>query len=106
MPDRVAGSAAIYPGQVSVDLTDGSVIGRTALYDPSTPIDVIRASIDERYGKWSMQEFKSGPMMIWRVVLEKFAINLSTNENGMIMVIYLTFGAKHPASPAVHACGG
>jgi hypothetical protein len=51
MPDPIADSHAVYPWQVSVDITDGAIIGLIALYDPATPIEVIKASIDDRYGK-------------------------------------------------------
>jgi hypothetical protein len=99
MPDPTADPHAVYPWQVSVDINQGAVIGLTALYDPSTPIDIIKASIDERYRKWALPEFKTGPMNIWRVEPERFVISLSTADNGMISVIYLAFDAKHPASP-------
>ncbi len=105
MPSAPADSHAIYPWQVSVDITDGTIIGLTALYDPATPIDVIKASIDDRYGQWALKEFKSGPINLWRVEPERLAINLSTNDNGMISVIYLAFGAKHPVSPTVRHYG-
>jgi hypothetical protein len=36
-------------------------------------------------------------MNFWRVEPERLVISLST-YNGMIQVIYLAFGAKHPAS--------
>jgi hypothetical protein len=97
MPDPIADSHAVYPWQVSVDITDGAIIGLIALYDPATPIEVIKASIDDRYGKWAVPDFKTGPMNFWRVKPERLVISLST-YNGMIQVIYLAFGAKHPAS--------
>jgi len=101
MPDTVAGSHAVYPWQVSVDITDGAIIGLTALYDPSTPIDLIKASIDERYGRWAVPGLDKGPVKLWRIEPERFVISLSTDDNGMISVIYLALGAKHPASPLV-----
>ncbi len=48
MPDPIADSRAVYPWQVLVDITDGAIIGLIARYDPVTPIDVIKAAIDDR----------------------------------------------------------
>jgi hypothetical protein len=98
MPDPIADSHAVYPWQVSVDITDGKIIGLIARYDPITPIDVIKAAIDERYGKWALPGLDTGPAKIWRVEPEKFVIQLGKGDNGMIQVIYLALGAKHPAS--------
>jgi len=99
MPDPIAASHAVYPSLVLVDITDGAIIGLIARYDPSTPIDVIKASIDDRYGKWIAPDFKTGPMIFWRVEPERLVISLPRDSKG-ISVIYLVFGAKHPLPPA------
>jgi hypothetical protein len=100
--DSSTDSRAIYPWQVSVDINEGSIIGLTALYDPSTPIGVIEPSINERYGEWGLPEFKNGPLRLWRVESEEFAIQLFTRDDGMISLFYLIFGAKHPWPRSVH----
>jgi hypothetical protein len=102
MPDPIADSYPIYPWKVLVDINEGGIIGLMALYDPSTSIDVIKASIDERYGKWAAPDFKTGPIMFWRIEPERLVISLSRDGNG-ISVIYLVFGAKHPVPPAPRA---
>ena len=93
----------IYPKQVVVDLlkNDYCPTGVMAHYDKSVSIDVLKAAIDERYGKWAMPEFKASPVMLWRVESEKFVISVSTGdkqdeereglEPGTKTVIYLSF---------------
>jgi hypothetical protein len=98
LPDQIAYSDAIYPWQVWVDFTDGKVIGLTAFYDQPTTIEDVQAAVDELYGKWAMADFRTGPVRLWRVEPEKFAINVSQAGSGMVQLIYLTFGAKHPMS--------
>src|SRR5271155_3915528 len=93
MPDPIADSHAVYPWQVLVDITDGAIIGLIARYDPVTPIDVIKAAIDDRYGKWAVPGLDKGPAKIWRIEPEKFIIQLGTDSNGMIQVVYLALGA-------------
>ncbi len=61
MSDPIADSHAVYPSQVLVDINEGGIVGLIALYDPPTSIDVIKAAIDDRYGKWAIPEFKTGP---------------------------------------------
>jgi hypothetical protein len=103
MPDPIADSHAVYPSQVWIDITDGAIIGLVARYDASTPIDVIKASIDDRYSKWALPDFKTGPLNLWRVEPEKFVINLTRFDDGTIQLIYLTLDAKHPVPPAPRA---
>src|SRR5208283_689374 len=103
MPDPIADSHAIYPWQVSVDITDGTISGLTALYDPSISIDVVKASIDDRYGKWAVQGLDRGRAKIWRIEAERFVVSLAPDDNRMSSVIYLAFGAKQPVSAAAHA---
>ena len=92
---------AVYPWQVLLDYTDGSVIGLTAFYDQPTSIDDVQAVVNERYGQWAKAEFKTGPVRIWRVEPERFVINLSQANTGMVQLIYLTFDPKHPTSEKV-----
>ncbi len=103
MPDPIADSHAVYPSQEWIDITDGAIIGLVARYDASTPIEVIKASIDDRYGKWALPDFKTGPLNLWRVEPEKFVINLTRFDDGTIQLIYLTLDAKHPVPPAPRA---
>lgn len=88
----------VYPWQVSLDYNNGSVIGLTALYDDPTSVDDVRAAVDERYGKFAFDSNGKTPVDMWRVEPEKLAVSLSTNEYGMVQLIYLTFDAKHPTS--------
>ncbi len=105
MPDPIADSRAVYPWQVLVDINEGGIIGLIAFYDPSTPIDVIKAAIDDHYGKWIVPDFKTGPMNIWRIEPEHFVISLFRDDN-RISVVYLAFGATHPLPPAPRASFG
>lgn len=84
---------------MSLDYTNGSVIGLIALYDQPTSISDVKAVIDERYGKWAFASNDKTPGRgLWRVEPEKFVISLSTNYNGMVQLTYVTFDAKHPTS--------
>jgi hypothetical protein len=103
MPDPITDSHAVYPRKVLVDISEGGIIGLIALYDPSTSIDVIKASIDDRYGKWAAADFKTGPIMFWRIEPERLVISLSKDDTKGIPVIYLAFGAEHPVPPAPRA---
>ena len=93
-----ADSRGVYPWQVSLDYTNGSVIGLVALYDEPVSIDDVQTALNQRYGPWATANFQTGPVRLWRVEPEHFAIGLSQDDNGMIRLIYLTFDAKHPTS--------
>ena len=97
LPDG-KGPRLVYPWQVSLDYNHGSVIGLTALYDDPTSVDDVRAAVNERYGKFAFDSNGKTPVNLWRVEPEKLAISLSTNEYGMVQIIYLTFDARHPTS--------
>lgn len=92
---------AVYPWQVSLDYTNGSVIGLRAFYDEPTSIDDVQAVINERYGQWQMAEFRTGPVRIWRIEPEHFVMQLSQADTEMVQLIYLTFDPKHPTSEKV-----
>ena len=100
-PTRRRDPYALYPWQVLLDYTNGSVIGLTAFYDQPTSIDDVQAVINERYGQWAKAEFRTGPMRIWRIEPERFIISLSKTDAGMVQLIYLTFDPKHPTSEKV-----
>jgi hypothetical protein len=98
LPDASSDPGAVYPWQVRLDFNQPAIIGMTALYDQPTTIDEVQAAVDERYGKWAMANFRTGPVRLWRVESEKFAIQLAVNDNGMAQLIYIQFAAKHPTS--------
>lgn len=95
---RGTDSVAVYPWQVSLDYTDGSVIGLVTLYDEPASVEEVQAAVNESYAVWANANFRTGPVRLWRVEPEHFAIQLSQDDNGMIRLIYLTFDAKHPTS--------
>jgi hypothetical protein len=88
----------VYPWQVSLDYNNGSVIGLTALYDDPISVNDVRTVVNERYGKFAFGSNGKTPVSLWRVEPEKLTISLSTNEYGMVQLIYLSFDAKHPTS--------
>jgi hypothetical protein len=93
---------AVLPKQIRVDAKQGCIYGFTALYDKSYSVDEVASAIDERYGKWTLPNFKSPQMRLWRIESEKFAISLTVSgkqdekrrfaEKGTIVVIYIAFG--------------
>jgi hypothetical protein len=88
----------VYPWQVSLDYNNGSVIGLTALYDDPTSVNDVRTAVNERWGKFALKSNGKILENLWRVEPEQLAISLSTNEYGMVQLIYLTFDARHPTS--------
>jgi hypothetical protein len=101
---NTAKTDAIFPKQVSIDMNQSCLYGMTAIYDKSVPFDEIMAAIDERYGKWTVQEFAKSQLKLWRVAPEKFAIELSVvskkdekrniAEAGSTRAIYIAFGGR------------
>jgi len=99
LPDQKADPDAIHPWQLLVDFNGNQVIGLIALYDQPTTIDDLQAAVDERYGQWAVADFRTGPVRIWRVEPpQKFVIQLAVADSGMIQLIYIAYGAKHPMS--------
>jgi hypothetical protein len=88
-----------------IDMNQSCLYGMTALYDKSVPVGDVKAAIDERYGKWAVPlEDPSGPVKLWRVQPEKFAIQLSVGDKttekmniadvGTKQAIYIAFGGR------------
>jgi hypothetical protein len=99
LPHASSDAGPIYPWQVRLDFNQPAVIGLIALYDQPTTIDDVQAAIDQRYGKWALTGFRTGPVRLWRIdPPHKFVINLSTNSDGMVQLIYLSYDPKHPTS--------
>jgi hypothetical protein len=99
LPDASSDASAVYPWQVRLDFNQPAIVGLIALYDQPTTIDDVQAAIDERYGKWAMADFRTGPVRLWRVDPSKgFAIQLSVNGDGMVQLIYLSYDPRHPTS--------
>ena len=96
---------AVFPKQMIIDMNQSCLYGMTALYDKSVPVGDVKAAIDERYGKWAVPlEDPSGPVKLWRVQPEKFAIQLSVGDKttekmniadvGTKQAIYIAFGGR------------
>jgi hypothetical protein len=99
LPDASSDASAVYPWQVRLDFNQPAIIGLIALYDQPTSIDDVQAALDERYGKWALADFHTGPVRLWRVEPPaKFVVSLTTNSDGMVQLIYLSYNAKHPTS--------
>jgi hypothetical protein len=81
----------IYPKQLTVDLDNNSISGMVALYDKSISIDDLKAAIDNHYSKWTSASNSTSPVKLWRVVPDKFAIQLSAADDGMKRIAYLPF---------------
>jgi hypothetical protein len=83
--DKPADVNAIYPRQVIVDLLSNKStpcpFGVTALYEKSVSMDDLKATIDERYGKWAQAGNTSQPVKLWRVEPRKFAIQLAVTDD-------------------------
>jgi hypothetical protein len=74
---------AVYPRQVTVDIfgDDPCPLGLQAIYEKSVPLEALKASIDDRFGKWALPSNATSPVKLWRVESEKFAIQLSVTED-------------------------
>jgi hypothetical protein len=87
-------AVAIYPHNINIDVENGAVLGIVAHYDKAVSVGDIKASIDGHYGKSTyVIDNETSPVKVWRVELEKIAIQLSAEDNGMKQVIYLSASA-------------
>ncbi len=80
---KAPGDAAAYPAQVLTDVVHGEVVGLTAVYDKSVPVEELRSAIDELYAKDAID----GSM--WRVEAEQLEIQLCEWNDGTKWLIYL-----------------
>jgi hypothetical protein len=86
-----SGGDAVYPRNVAIEIDGSSISGIVALYDKSTPMDDIRATIDKFYGQWAAASNGTTPVKLWRCTPHGFAIQLSTDDTGMQQVVYRAF---------------
>jgi hypothetical protein len=66
-----------------------------AYYDQPVSFDDVAALLEARYGPPSYDSLLP-PREGWPVEPEKFAIQLSKSDEGMVRIAYLIFGAAHP----------
>jgi len=104
--EKPAEANAVFPKQLIIDMNQSCLYGMTALYDKSIPVEDVKAAIDERHGKWALplNDDAAGPVKLWRVEPEKFAISLSIAdkkdekrniaESGTKQAIYIAFGGR------------
>jgi hypothetical protein len=69
-------------------------------------------AIDELYGKWAVADFSKGPLWLWRVEPERFAISLKIAdkkdekmhfaEAGSKQAIYIAFASREQGACDVH----
>jgi hypothetical protein len=72
-----------------------------AHYDKTVSMDVLKAAIDELYGKWAVAHFTSGPLMLWRVESEKFSIQLSDTNERWAKLVKLKGGTEEVGTKTV-----
>ena len=103
--EKSAETNAVFPKQLVIDMNQNCLYGMTATYDKPIPVEDVRAAIDERYGRWALPlDDPSGPVKLWRVEPEKFAIQLSVGDKktekmniadaGTKQAIYIAFGGR------------
>jgi len=108
--EKPAEANDVFPKQLIIDMNQSCLYGMTALYDKSIPVEDVKAAIDEHYGKWALplNDDAAGPVKLWRVEPEKFAIQLSVAdkkdekrnraEAGTKRAIYIAFGGRSACS--------
>ena len=108
--EKPAEANDVFPKQLIIDMNQSCLYGMTALYDKSIPVEDVKAAIDEHYGKWALplNDHAAGPVKLWRVEPEKFAIQLSVAdrkdekrniaEAGTKQAIYIAFGGRSACS--------
>jgi hypothetical protein len=97
---------AVFPKQLIIDMNQSCLYGLTVLYDKSTPVNDVKAALDERYAKWALPDNNDAavPVKLWRVEPEKLAIQLrvadkkdekrNIAEVGTKLAIYIAFGGR------------
>ncbi len=81
----------IYPQEIRMDINNNAISGLMAAYDRSIGIDEIKLAIDNKFKKWASANNNASSVKLWRVLDGKFAIQLSTGDDGMKHVIYMAF---------------
>jgi len=74
-----------------MNLSNGEVVGVTAVYDKSISAAKIESGIDALYGKWN-RKLPIEKQWLWRIEPERFTIVLEDRTDGTKSVTYLKFG--------------
>jgi hypothetical protein len=89
-----APSQAVRAMRVCLDIEDGYFSGVTVIYPESITLDQAKRSLNARYKEWERKSFADDQTMgLWRNEKEKFAIQLTVDEEG-VRLIYLPFQAE------------
>ncbi len=107
--EKSANANALFPQQLIIDADRGCPYGMRASYEKSVSIDDLAASIDVDYAKWAVPAFEKGPLRLWRVEPEKFAIQLVAldkkdekrgfAEAGTKQLTLIAFGGRAACAP-------
>ena len=105
-PGKTTEVNAVFPKQLTIDMSQGCLYGMTVLYDKSISVSEVKAALDERYGKWASPNNNDAAVRpkLWRVESEKFAIQFGVTDKrdqkmnipdaGTKQVIYIAFGGR------------
>jgi hypothetical protein len=80
------------PISVSVDTENGFYNAATVVYGREVTIQKVKAALNRNYNKFESEiTLENNEYGLWRNTDEKFAIQLTTDEQGDILVIYVSF---------------
>ena len=74
------------PKQIIIDYSDKTPIGLTAYYDKAAGFEKVMLAIKSRYSQPTI--FTKSPLMaLWRLKKEKLAINLTCNNESIMLIL-------------------
>ena len=88
----------VYPEQLLIDILDGKIGGVVAVYGRSVRFNEVEKAINLTYRKWSVIKFEESTnrVRLWRVSSHKFTIQLSTNNENRVQLVFLPFIGGNP----------
>jgi hypothetical protein len=77
---------SLFPKEVRLIVSDGQISEIQVLYDGKVQLDQIEAAVNMSYPAAEMNKFQSTSIRLWKVVSKKFVIQLSSNDDGNLLI--------------------
>lgn len=82
----------IEPISITVDTKNGHYIAATVIYPHEAIVSEVKAILNQHYQKYELDFTRKYPAKgLWRNEDEKYSIQLTTDDEGNILVIYVRF---------------
>jgi|SRR5579863_8096647 len=84
----------VYPEEIAIVMKSGRVNEIRAQYPADVSFESLQTEMDKKYGQWRLKMAEKVPLRVWRVLPQKFVVQLALNDDRKVILSYVEMTKK------------